>query len=73
MADSNYCLFFKLYRQAPAMGACLMDYCVERLRMCALRIMTKAFRPVVPTSAVFQQLGFDDEAACNEFIQQNSK
>jgi hypothetical protein len=41
MADSNYYLFFKLYRAAPAMGAYLMDYCVERLRKVALTIMTK--------------------------------
>ena len=41
MADSNYYLFFKLYRDAPAMGACLMDYCVDRLRKVALTIMTK--------------------------------
>lgn len=41
MADSNYFLFFKLYRGAPAMGAYLMDYCVDRLRKVALTIMTK--------------------------------
>jgi hypothetical protein len=41
MADSNYYLFFKLYRGAPAMGAYLMDYCVDRLRKVAMTIMTK--------------------------------
>ena len=41
MADSNYCQFFKLYKTAPAMGTCLMDYCVENLRRVALVIMKK--------------------------------
>ena len=41
MADSNYCLFFKLYREVPALGKFLMDYCVEQLRQAALNIMTK--------------------------------
>ena len=105
MADSNYYLFFKLYRDAPAMGAYLMDYCVDRLRKVALTIMTKvrwileafltsnnhskpvkltsctilrlktfdgrtvqAFRPVVPLSAVFEQLGFEDMSACEAFL-----
>ena len=93
MADSNYYLFFKLYRSAPAMGAYLMDYCVDRLRKVALTIMTKvrfslpswrnircigaldlrmvcyqAFRPLVPVSAVFEQLGFEDMPACEAFL-----
>ena len=45
MADSNYCLFFKLYREVPAMGKFLMDYCVEQLRQAALNIMTKVRPP----------------------------
>ena len=68
MADSNYCLFFKLYRSAPAMGAYLMDYCVDRLRKAALNIMTKAFRPIVPVAAVNEQLGFEDMDACEAYL-----
>ena len=73
MADSNYCLFFKLYRSAPAMGAYLMDYCVDRLRKAALNIMTKAFRPIVPVAAVNEQLGFKDMGACEAYLTEKSE
>ena len=49
MADSNYCAFFRLYQDAPNMGARLMDVCVERIRTAAVSIMLKvcpATRPV---------------------------
>lgn len=61
MADSNYFLFFKLYRGAPAMGAYLMDYCVDRLRKVALTIMTKvpASLSVEPFSPVICGLAMD--------------
>ena len=52
MADSNYCLFFKLYRDAPDMGACLMDVCVERLRIAALAIMHKVTRGYIAASLI---------------------
>ena len=48
MADCNYCSFFKLYKQAPNMGAFLMDVCVGNIRTVATAIMMKCMKPHVP-------------------------
>lgn len=42
LATSNYVRFFRLYNAAPNMSGYIMDHFVERERMSALAIMSKA-------------------------------
>jgi len=42
VATSNYARFFRLYTTAPNMSGYIMDHFIERERMSALVIMTKA-------------------------------
>ena len=48
LATSNYYRFFRLYNQAPNMGAYLMDMFVDRERVAALAAMCKAYVYVSP-------------------------
>ncbi|KAK3135350.1 hypothetical protein QOZ80_5BG0417890 [Eleusine coracana subsp. coracana] len=56
--SGNYVLFFKLYKQAPNLNACLMDLYVERMRFEAMKCMSKSYRPTVPVCYVAHILGF---------------
>jgi hypothetical protein len=42
LATSNYVRFFRLFTSAPSMSGYIMDHFVERERMSALAIMSKA-------------------------------
>jgi|EP01046_Picozoa_sp_COSAG06_P025431 hypothetical protein len=42
--------------------------CVLLTLIPMLRLHVQAFRPVVPVSAVFEQLGFEDMAACEAYL-----
>jgi hypothetical protein len=42
MSIGNYHAFFQLYDKAPNMGAYIMDHFIDRERVKALMIMTKA-------------------------------
>lgn len=42
LATSNYVKFFRLFLDAPNMGAYIMDHFVERERAQALAVMSKA-------------------------------
>lgn len=42
LATSNYARFFRLFNTAPNMSGYIMDHFVERERMAALAVMSKA-------------------------------
>lgn len=43
LATSNYHAFFKLFNEAPNMGAYMMDHFLDRERIKALATMSRAF------------------------------
>ena len=43
LATSNYVRFFRLFNHAPNMSGYILDHFVERERMSALTIMSKAY------------------------------
>ena len=43
LATSNYVRFFRLFNNAPNMSGYILDHFVERERMSALTIMSKAY------------------------------
>ncbi|RDB23817.1 THP3 C2A9.11c [Hypsizygus marmoreus] len=63
LAMGNYHKLFELYLTAPNMGAYIMDHFIDRERVKALMVMTKAYR-TIPLSYIQNVLGFDtlDEA-----------
>ncbi|WFD35398.1 hypothetical protein MCUN1_002252 [Malassezia cuniculi] len=62
MSGGNYHRFFKLYREAPNMGAYIMDHFVERERVQALLAVARSFRPSCPVRFIVHELGFDGGA-----------
>ncbi|KAI0272684.1 SAC3/GANP/Nin1/mts3/eIF-3 p25 family-domain-containing protein [Gloeopeniophorella convolvens] len=70
LALGNYHALFEYYLSAPNMGAYIMDHFVERERIRALLIMTKAY-PRVPLSLIHQELAFDSLAHVRDFLQAN--
>lgn len=64
----NSVAFFKLYRDAPYMGAYLMDFLVVRVRVHAYRVILSAYRPSVEVAFFQERLEFEDEYETRQFL-----
>jgi len=67
LAMGNYHSFFSLYMAAPNMGAYIMDHFVDRERVRALIVMTKAYH-TLPLSFIQSELGFESLGHTLEFL-----
>lgn len=67
LALGNYHAFFEQYLNAPNMGAYIMDHFVDRERLRALFIMTKAYQRLSLTF-IHQELAFDSLHHVREFL-----
>ncbi|KAI0658008.1 SAC3/GANP/Nin1/mts3/eIF-3 p25 family-domain-containing protein [Cubamyces menziesii] len=67
IAMGNYHALFDLYMNAPNMGAYIMDHFIDRERIRALMVMTKAYRTLQLTF-IQNELAFDTPAAAREFL-----
>ncbi|MCJ1253754.1 Leukocyte receptor cluster (LRC) member 8 [Lignoscripta atroalba] len=71
LALGNYHKFFRLYLDTPNMGAYLMDMFVARERLAALANMSKAYKPEVSLRFVTEELGFESDEECAQFLCNN--
>ncbi|KAI0794018.1 SAC3/GANP/Nin1/mts3/eIF-3 p25 family-domain-containing protein [Fomes fomentarius] len=67
MAMGNYHALFDLYMNAPNMGAYIMDHFIDRERIRALMVITKAYR-TLQLSFIQNELAFDTLEAAREFL-----
>ncbi|KAI0255817.1 SAC3/GANP/Nin1/mts3/eIF-3 p25 family-domain-containing protein [Lactifluus subvellereus] len=67
LALGNYHAFFEYYLNAPNMGAYIMDHFVDRERLRALLVMTKAYQRI-SLAFVHQELAFDSLTHVREFL-----
>lgn len=70
LALSNYCAFFRLYRETPNMGGYLMDFYVKRERLAALATICRAYRPHVEVSYLARLLAMDSVDACASWLRE---
>jgi len=70
LAMGNYHLLFDLYMTAPNMGAYIMDHFIERERMQALLVMTKAYR-TLPLIFICTELALETVEDAREFLSTN--
>lgn len=59
VAFGDYLQFFRLHKQSPNLGRHLTSLLVPTIRLRALRVMAKAFRPSLALEVCTHQLGFD--------------
>ncbi|KAI0766582.1 SAC3/GANP/Nin1/mts3/eIF-3 p25 family-domain-containing protein [Trametes elegans] len=67
IAMGNYHALFDLYMNAPNMGAYIMDHFIDRERIRALMVMTKAYK-TLPLPFIQDELGFETLTAAREFL-----
>ncbi|KAI0629157.1 SAC3/GANP/Nin1/mts3/eIF-3 p25 family-domain-containing protein [Trametes polyzona] len=67
IAMGNYHALFDLYMNAPNMGAYIMDHFIDRERIRALMVMTKAYR-TLQLSFIQNELAFETAGAAREFL-----
>ncbi|KAJ3550567.1 hypothetical protein NM688_g5045 [Phlebia brevispora] len=70
LAIGNYHSLFDLYLNAPNMGAYIMDHFINRERVKALLVMTKAYR-YLPLPFIQNELAFDTLAQAREFLMEH--
>jgi len=68
MRAGNYHQFFRLYHGAPNMNAYIMDHFVERERIQALTILSRALRPSCALSFIASELGWDSIDEADAFL-----
>ncbi|KAI0726722.1 SAC3/GANP/Nin1/mts3/eIF-3 p25 family-domain-containing protein [Fomitopsis betulina] len=71
LAMGNYHRLFDLYLNAPNMGAYIMDHFIDRERIRALIVMSKAYR-TLPLPFVQNELAFDTVTLAREFLTENN-
>jgi len=71
MSMGNYHALFELYLSAPNMGAYIMDHFIERERVKALMIMTRAYL-TLPLLFIHQELAFDSITQARDFLMSHS-
>lgn len=69
LVTNNYHLFFKLYQESPNMSAYIIDAFVERERLKALIMITKAYIKI-PLSFITKELKLDSATAAKELLKQ---
>ncbi|TIA90291.1 hypothetical protein E3P99_01608 [Wallemia hederae] len=67
LVTNNYHLFFKLYNESPNMSAYIIDAFIERERLKALIMITKAYIKI-PLSFVAKELKLDSATAAKELL-----
>ena len=86
LATSNYVRFFRLFNSAPNMSGYIMDHFVERERVSALLIMSKAYvcstfpnaralicsYLTVPLPQLTTTLSFDSDRETDQFLVEHS-
>ncbi|KAL1302006.1 hypothetical protein AAFC00_002458 [Neodothiora populina] len=68
LATGNYHKFFRLFNEAPNMGAYLMDMFVDRERLSALAKICRAFKPDVRVDYLTEEFAFANDQQCAQFI-----
>jgi hypothetical protein len=69
-ALNNYHSLFRLYREAPNMGPYVIRLFIDRLRLAALRVMTKAYRPTIPMAWLAKELAFDNLQEAISYVEE---
>ncbi|CAE7665009.1 leng8, partial [Symbiodinium microadriaticum] len=68
MLLENYHRFFRLYRDTPNLGNCILDMMLDSWRVKALQRIIRAYKPVIAVEFVAQELSFDSIEECVEFV-----
>ncbi|TIA78609.1 hypothetical protein D6C76_03972 [Aureobasidium pullulans] len=68
LATGNYHRFFRLFNESPNMGGYLMDMFVNRERVAALAVICRSFRADVKVSFLTEELAFNSDEHCKQFI-----
>ncbi|PPQ63387.1 hypothetical protein CVT24_005652 [Panaeolus cyanescens] len=71
MAMGNYYRLCDLYLTAPHMGAYIMDHFIDRERVKALMVITKAYK-TIPLTFIQKSLGFDSLDEVRTFLSGHS-
>ncbi|KAI0084493.1 SAC3/GANP/Nin1/mts3/eIF-3 p25 family-domain-containing protein [Irpex rosettiformis] len=71
LSTGNYHALFDLYLNAPNMGAYIMDHFINRERVVALLVITKAYKTISLTF-IERELGFDSLIQAREFLQEHN-
>jgi len=71
LSMGNYHALFEMYLTAPNMGAYIMDHFIDRERIKALMVITKAYK-TISLSFIQNELAFDTLDAAREFIVDHS-
>eukprot|EP01133_Synstelium_polycarpum_P003617 gene3617-4145_t len=70
-ADNNYSAYFKLSKASIYMENYLLDKITPRIRITALQVLTKSYRPAITIEQVVTQLGFESERLAREYLLSN--
>lgn len=69
LASGNYARFFKLYRQAPNMAACLIDVFIDKMRVLSLRNLAVGFVATgLDLTYITTSLAFKSQAETEKFL-----
>jgi hypothetical protein len=64
----NYHRFYRLYKQTPNLGNCILDLMIDNWRLLTVQKLVRVYKPKLEVAFITDCLKFNSETECTDFL-----